>query len=278
MSDAVRLPVEHAAQPRPLTLLRAAHFGPTVAVTVLAALLATASELAPSTALLVTAAVFTGQLTIGWSNDLVDRERDARSGRTDKPLASGELRPRLVQVSLALAGAACVVSSFSVGWRSALVHLLLVVGAGHAYNLGLKSTAVSWAPYAVAFGTLPAVVTLAGTSPQVPPWWLVGAAAALGVAAHFLNALPDFEDDAATGVRGLPHRLGRRTSRVVATTLLVAASVTAVLGPGSPSAWSWLALAATTGLAAVAMLGQGRAPFRAAIGIALLDVVLLVIA
>lgn len=273
----MRIPVEHASRPRPLTLLRAAHFGPTVAVTVLVALLATASGLTLSTAFLVTAAVLTGQLTIGWSNDLLDRERDVRSGRTDKPLANGELRPRVVQVSLAVAGSACVVLSFSVGWRSAVVHLLLVVASGHAYNLGLKATVVSWVPYALAFGTLPAVVTLAATSPEVPPWWLMAAAAALGVAAHFLNTLPDFEDDAATGVRGLPHRLGRRTSRMVATTLLVTASATVVLGRGSPSSWGWVALTATTGLAAVAMLGQGKVPFYAAIGIALLDVALLVV-
>jgi len=64
---------------------------------------------------------------------------------------------------------------------------------------------------------------------------------------------------------------------MVATTLLVTASATAVLGPGSPSSWSWVALAATTGLAAVAILGQGKAPFYAATGIALLDVALLAV-
>src|SRR3712207_7375206 len=32
----------------------------------------------------------------------------------------------------------------------------------------------------------------------------------LGVGAHLLNVLPDLEDDAATGVRGLPHVLGPR--------------------------------------------------------------------
>ena len=54
---------------------------------------------------------------------------------------------------------------------------------------------------------------------------------------------------------------------MVAATLLVTASATAVLGPGAPSSWSWVALTATTGLAAVAILGQGKAPFYAAIGI-----------
>ena len=41
---------------------------------------------------------------------------------------------------------------------------VLVVGAGHAYNVWLKATWWSWLPYASAFGTLPTVVTLAGPS------------------------------------------------------------------------------------------------------------------
>ena len=42
----------------------------------------------------------------------------------------------------------------------------------------------------------------------------MGAAAALGSAAHFVNVLPDLADDAATGVHGLPHRLGPLASRI----------------------------------------------------------------
>jgi 4-hydroxybenzoate polyprenyltransferase len=267
--------VERASRPSPVALLRAAHFGPTLAVTVVAALLATSSELTRPTAFLVTAAIFTGQLTIGWANDLLDRDRDRQSGRTDKPLANGEIPPRLVQASLGVAAAACVLLSFSVGWRSAVVHLFLGVASGHAYNLGLKSTVLSWLPYALAFGTLPAVVSLAGSPPEMPPWWMMTASAALGVAAHFLNTLPDFEDDAATGVRGLPHRLGATISRVLATALLLTASGTAALGPGFPPSWGWAVLSGTAGLAVVALLGRGKVPFHAAVAIAVLDVALL---
>jgi 4-hydroxybenzoate polyprenyltransferase len=267
--------VERAAWPSTVALFKAAHFGPTLAVTVLVALLTTSFELTFATASLVTAAVFTGQLTIGWANDLLDRDRDRQSGRTDKPLASGEIPVRLVLASLCVAAGACVLLSFSVGWRSAVVHLFLGLASGHAYNLGLKSTTVSWLPYAIAFGTLPAVVSLAGSSPELPPWWMVTASAALGVAAHFLNTLPDFEDDAATGVRGLPHRLGQNTSRLLATMLLLSASGIAAFGPGSPPPWSWVVLSATVALGAVALLGRGKRPFYAAIAIAFLDVALL---
>lgn len=260
-----------------LPLVRAAHFGPTVAVTAIVALLTIALPLPPYDAVVVTAAVFAGQLTIGWGNDLRDARRDHEVGRQDKPLASGELAAPLVLRCLAVAAVACVVLSLLAGWQSGVTHLGLGVAFGHLYNLWFKATPWSWLPYAVAFGSLPPVVSLAGNPPEAPPAWMVGTAAMLGVAAHFLNTLPDLDDDAATGVRGLPHRLGAARSQVLATALLVTASTAAVLGPaGAPAAGTWSTLAAVAVLAGVALLGRGKAPFYAAIAIALVDVVLLV--
>lgn len=265
-----------AAQAR--DLLRAAHLAPTVAVTALTGLLALAERLPAPTAVLVTAAVLSGQLVIGWSNDLLDAARDRQVARPDKPLATGELSDRTVLTALAVASVACLGLSLSLGWRAGLLHLVVLVGSGLAYNVGLKATAWSWLPYATAFGSLPAVVTLSAAVPRLPAWWVMAAAAALGVAAHFLNVLPDLADDAATDVRGLPHRWGATGSRVAATTLLVAASVAAVLGPrGAPPIAAWPALAIVAGLAVVALTGRGAWPFRAAIGIALVDVVLLAV-
>lgn len=257
-------------------LLRAAHFGPALAVTAVVALLAVSAGLDAWTGLRVVAAVLTGQLVIGWSNDLVDVRRDARVGRSDKPLATGELDVRTLRAALAVAAGATVALSLSLGWWAGLVHLLLGVGGGLAYNLGLKATPWSWVPYAAAFGSLPAVVTLAGTPPVWAPWPLLAAGALLGVGAHFVNVLPDLDDDAATGVRGLPHRLGRATAQRVATAVLVLASVVVVLGPdGAPGPAAWAALVVTVLLAVVALTGRGRAPFRAAVGIALVNVAML---
>ena len=42
------------------------------------------------------AAVSTGQLSIGWSNDALDAARDRLAGRTDKPVAAGRLPRRTV--------------------------------------------------------------------------------------------------------------------------------------------------------------------------------------
>jgi 4-hydroxybenzoate polyprenyltransferase len=136
----------------------------------------------------------------------------------------------------------------------------------------------SWAPYALAFAALTVFVWLAGTPGTAPPGWLPVAGACLGVGAHLLNVLPDLADDAATGVRGLPHRLGAARLPAVALVALIAGSVAALVGAAvSPLAWV-LTLVALSGLGVVVLRGHGRAPFAAAVGIALADVVLLVVA
>lgn len=260
-------------------LVTAAHGGPTVAVTTVVALLGVGAHLDADTLVVVTLAVLSGQLTIGWANDLLDADRDRAVGRSDKPIAAGRLSERLVLGCLVAAGVACVVLSLAVGGRAGAVHLALGVGMGHAYNLGVKATAASWLPYAVAFGTLPAVVSLAGDPPRWPLWWLLVAGACLGVGAHLVNTLPDLVDDVSTGVRGLPHRIGERASRVGAAVLLAGASALAGLGPvGAPAAWVWGVLVVVAALTVIAVRGRGRLPFQAAMVIAVVDVVLLVAA
>jgi 4-hydroxybenzoate polyprenyltransferase len=260
------------------SLALACHPGPTAAVTTLTALLAAGAGHSLRTGALVTAAVGTGQLTIGWSNDLIDAGRDRVVGRLDKPLAAREVSATVVRAAVVVAGVLCVLLSLACGAASAAVHLLLGVGSGWAYNLGLKRTAWSALPYAVAFGALPAVVTLALPIPVWPAAWVLVAGALLGVGAHLLNALPDLADDERTGVRGLPHRLGPAVVRRLAPAVLVAASVAALLGPPGPaSPLAWTAFVLCLVLAAVAVAGRGRVPFAAAVGIAALDVASLVL-
>ena len=155
-----------------MTLLRAAHPGPALAVTLLAGLLGIAVGLGTADVLLVVAAVGTGQLSIGWSNDLVDAGRDKAVGRTDKPIATGELDVRVVRAACIAAVAATVPLSLATGLVPGLV-ALVTVASGWAYNLGLKSTAWSWLPYALAFGALPAFVSLVDDPDQLRPggWW-----------------------------------------------------------------------------------------------------------
>lgn len=258
--------------------LRAAHVGPTVAVTVLTVLLSfSAGNDAPGVAL-VAAAVLSGQLSVGWSNDLADMHRDRTAGRRDKPLAMGEISAAGVRSATAVALAVCVVTSMALGAAAGAVHLVLGVGSGWAYNLYLKRTRWSWVPYAIAFGALPAVVDLALDPPSMPPAWMMVAGSLLGVGAHLVNVLPDLADDARTGVRGLPHRLGHRRSALTATFVLILASVVALVGPsGPPTVLAWAALGSVALLGVVGYRSTGRVPFWAAVGIAGVDVALIVL-
>ncbi|HET9631027.1 MAG TPA: UbiA family prenyltransferase [Terrabacter sp.] len=271
--------VQRAGRRTARGLLRACHPGPTLAVTVFTALLAWSAGHTLASGMLVTAAVLAGQLSIGWSNDLVDVRRDRAVGRPDKPVAAGEVSESAVRAACGTAVVACVVLSFACGWRAALVHLLLGVASGWAYNLWLKRTVLSPLPYAVAFAALPAVVTLALPSPVWPPAWVLVTGALLGVGAHLLNVLPDLADDEATGVRGLPHRLGARVVRWLAPGVLLAGSVVAAYGPGGGSldATGLALLLGCVGLAVVAVVARGRLPFVAAVLIALANVVSLVL-
>jgi 4-hydroxybenzoate polyprenyltransferase len=261
---------------RAVGLLRAAHAGPTLAVTVLSGLLAVTLDLPPSRVLLVLAAVLTGQLSVGWSNDLVDAPRDRQVRRADKPLVTGAVGDRDVRRACAVAVVACVPLSLACGLVAGSVHLACVASAW-GYNLWLKSTVWSWAPYAFSFSGLVVFIALAGDDGHLPPAWMPVAAGLLGVGAHLVNVLPDLADDAATGVRGLPHRLGERPTRLAATAVLGAASVVAAAGTGLGVA-TWAGLGAVALLAVVAVVGRGRLPFAAAIAIALVDVLMLVLA
>ena len=244
----------------------------------LTALLAVSGGTGWSRGLLVVAAVLAGQLSIGWANDLLDADRDRASGRSDKPVAAGAVRPGVLRVAIGVALVACVALSLACGVVAGLVHLV-GVAMGWAHDLGAKRTVLSPLPYAVAFAALPAFVGLAGPD-GLPPAWVLGCGAVLGVAAHLLNALPDLADDVATGVVGLPQRLGATWVRVLAPVLLLAGTVLAVVRPGEPGPvpwWAWAALALGAALAAVAGSRTGRVPFAAAVAVALVCVVLLVV-
>ncbi|PWI07242.1 hypothetical protein DIZ27_28685 [Streptomyces sp. NWU339] len=253
-------------------LLRSCHPEPTVAVTVFVTALAVAAGHGPAGAAAVGAAVLAGQLSVGWCNDAVDARRDTDCGRGDKPVAAGTLPPRVAAAAAGTALALCVPLSLLSGVVAAAAHLT-GVAAGWAYNLRWKHTVLSPLPYAVGFGSLPAFVVLGLPSPSRPAWWAVAAGALLGVGAHLVNVLPDIEDDLATGVRGLPQRLGRPVCRWLAPCVMSAAVLVVVAGPpGAVGRPGW-ALGAAGGIVAVAgtavpSADRSRWPFRAAIVVA----------
>lgn len=249
-------------------------------MTVVAVLLAVAIGGTTPARLLLGAAVLAGQLSIGWLNDYLDGPRDRIAGRTDKPIVAGLVGRRTVGIAAVVAAVVCVPLSLLVGPVAGLVHLV-AVGSAWAYDAWLKSTPVSVLPYLVSFGLLPVFVVLSVPGAGVA-WWLPAAGALLGGGAHFANVLPDLAGDAATGVRGLPHRLGAVGSRWAATVLLVAAAVVLVVGPtGHAVLRVALAGASVVTLAVGLSMGRrvgSRAAFNAVLIVALLDVGQLVLA
>lgn len=268
---------------RKLTALAlSTHPGPGLAVSAIAVILGIGVGLEPWRVVILGLAFLANQVSVGLSNDWIDADRDRAVGRTDKPVAAGRISAGAVRNAAFVSAALAILLTLPLGWPATLAHTAFIVSAW-AYNAGLKGTALSVLPYIVSFGLLPLVVTLALPSPAAASPWALLAGALLGVAAHFANVLPDLDDDAATGIRGLPHRLGPRAPGLVIAAALAGASVSIVLGLGSPQPWGWIGLALSSALAvACAALVIARRPtrliFRLIIAGALIDVVLLALA
>jgi 4-hydroxybenzoate polyprenyltransferase len=241
-------------------LVLSCHPLPSVAVTVLGAGLAALAGLSAGRAVLVTAAVFTGQLSIGWSNDYLDAERDRAVHRSDKPVAVGAVAPCVAGIAAIVALIVTIALAAALGWPGGAAAMVIVL-CGWLYNLGLKGTVLSWLPYAIAFGMLPAVATLSASPSRWPAAWALSAGALLGVAAHLANVLPDLREDVATGIRGLPHRLGARATALTAAAILLAASAAILFGPaGRAGLWGWVGFLAAVLVAGVAATAAYRDP------------------
>ena len=246
-----------------VSLALSSHPGPSVAVSVIAVVLGASIGLEPWRLLVLGLAVLLGQLSVGLSNDWLDVERDRAVGRTDKPVATGDIDKALVRNSAIATAAAGAALTLLLGIPATIAHAVFIV-AGWSYNLWLKRTAFSVLPYLVGFGALPLVVTLSRPQSLEAAWWAIGAGAFLGVAAHFANTLPDLDADRATGVVGLPHRMGERASGIVTIAALAAASGLVIFGPGEAlGVVQWVALGLSAAIiAAGATLALTRPPGR----------------
>jgi 4-hydroxybenzoate polyprenyltransferase len=197
--------------------MRAAHFGPTVLVTSIAFFIAY-SQFSLVGAAQVAIAIFTGQLVVGWSNDVIDFQLDRAANRVKKPLVSGEITIDLLKklIPIALLSATVISLIGPLGISGTLVHLLGLLSAT-AYNLKLKSTIFSPMPYIISFGALPWAIFLAADS--TPPLWLYLALALFTTSFHFLNVVKDLQWDIKQGVLGLPQRIGKTGSVFTASIL-----------------------------------------------------------
>jgi len=267
-------------------LVRSTHPGPGAAVTVVAVLLGVAVGLEPWRVAVLGVAILFDQVSVGLSNDWIDAERDRAVGRSDKPVALGQIGARTVR-NIALASAVVsVLLTLPLGVPATVVHLVTLVSAW-AYNAGLKNSPLSVLAYAVSFGLLPAIASLARPVPVLPAWWVYAAGALLGVAAHFANVLPDLDDDRRTGIRGLPHRLGLRASILITWVALLLGAVAVTVGVSEgPAGIPVFALVGLLVSLVISILGTvvalrrgvGRWLFRLVILAALVDVAMLVLA
>ena len=260
-------------------LVDACHPGPTATVTLIVTALSAAAGRSAGGVLLMALATLTGQLSVGWSNDAYDADRDLRAGRTTKPTVRGDVAAAFLWRSAGAALVSTLVLSYvAAGAVGGSAHVVAVASAW-TYNLVLKTTVLSPLPYAVSFGLVPAFVTYGLTPPVAPAAWVTATCVLLGVGAHLANAIPDVESDEIVAAGGLVARIGVRVSTWLALTCLVAA-VCLLATRLDAATWVRVALIAVAagGAVGVALLGRGQALFRYVMVLAVVAVVLLVVA
>jgi 4-hydroxybenzoate polyprenyltransferase len=197
----------------------AAHFGPTMLITIISFLLA-AQLWWEGPAYVIAFTVFLGQLLIGWSNDIYDYQDDLKHNRENKPLVSGQLQiEKLRRATFILLPFAVIANLIGpLGLKGGAVYLL-GVGCGIAYTFYFKFRITSPLVYFIALAALPASIFYAVD--RNPPLWVLATSSLLGVAFHFANVLKDLSADRDSNIGGLPQRLGRRASLVIIAILLV---------------------------------------------------------
>ena len=200
-------------------LLNASHFGPTLLVTAISFGFATYYWW-EGPAYVIAFGVFTGQLVVGWSNDLYDFEDDLKHNRQSKPLVNGVITKEYLQRWLRLMVPFSFIANLGgpLGLKGGLVYMF-GVACGVAYNFHFKFSILSPLPFAIAFAALPSCIAISKNI--TPPTWMWLGGALFGMAAHFINVIKDMKQDQISEIKGLPQRLGTRNS-IIAAALLIA--------------------------------------------------------
>ena len=204
------------------SLLKASHFGPTLLVTTISFGFATYYWW-EGPAFVIAFGVFTGQLVVGWSNDLYDYEDDLRHNRKNKPLVAGSLSKARLQRWLRFMVPFSFIANLlgPLGIKGGLVYML-GIACGVAYNFYFKFSPLSPLPYAIAFAALPSSIAI--SKEITPPTWMWLGGAIFGMAAHFINVIKDMKEDQVSQIRGLPQLLGTKKS-IIASSVLIALGI-----------------------------------------------------
>jgi 4-hydroxybenzoate polyprenyltransferase len=207
-------------------LLKASHFGPTLLVTAISFGFATYYWW-EGPAYVIAFGVFTGQLVVGWSNDLYDYEDDLRHDRQNKPLVAQTISKETLQRWLRFMVPFSFVANMlgPLGFKGGLVYML-GIACGIAYNFYFKFSPLSPLPYAIAFAALPSSIAI--SKEITPPTWMWLGGALFGMAAHFINVIKDMKEDRLSEIRGLPQILGT-TKSIIAAAVLITLGLISIL-------------------------------------------------
>ncbi len=207
-------------------LLKASHFVPSLIVSSIAFVFGV-HYWWEGPAYVIAFTVFTGQLVVGWSNDLYDFADDQNHQRMNKPLVSGVITEKYLRSWLIFMVPFSFLANIlgPLGFKGGLLYWL-GIGFGVAYNFYFKFTFLSPLPFAFAFAILPSCIAI--SKDVTPPLWMWLGGALLGCAAHFINVLKDLEQDRQSEIRGLPQILGKKASIAIAVVLSVIAAAVVV--------------------------------------------------
>ena len=202
-------------------LRQASHFGPTLIVTTIGWFFAN-HYWWEGPAFVIAFGIFTGQLIVGWSNDLYDFKDDLRHQRKNKPLVSGLISPEYLKKWIIVMTPLSFIANLlgPLGLKGGLVYML-GIACGIGYNFYFKYSWLSPLPYAIAFAALPSSIVI--SKDMNPPTWMLLGGALFGMSAHFINVLKDMSEDHVSGIRGLPQRMGKSGSIAAAITLIALA-------------------------------------------------------
>lgn len=229
----LRLPArEDLARSLPVSLFRASHPKQAALTALLVAVAAGLAGRPFGEVLLVAATVLTGQVILGWHNDLVDVQRDRRHQFPGKPIARGAVDSGSVWFALAIAVLLVVPLSVANGVIAAACHLF-IVGIAMVTNSGvLRRTRFSYLPWMASFALWPAFLSYGGVqgteTGDAPGILLTVLCALLGLGVHVLVSLPGLVTDNADGIRHFPLVVALRTG--APRLLLIGAVWTGLLG------------------------------------------------
>jgi geranylgeranylglycerol-phosphate geranylgeranyltransferase len=169
------------------------------------------------------------QFSISALNEWADADLDRRAGRR-RPVPLGLVSPgAALRVAVASAVGAFVLAVLS---DLGTIGLLLVgvgTACGWAYDLWLKGTLLSFAPFAIAFPLMPFWIGVLAGRPLGSLAILFLGGSPLATAIHLGDAIPDRDRDRVAGLKTLAVALGRPGAEMAAAGLLLIGTLVSIV-------------------------------------------------